>query len=91
MLKVQQRITWLSRIRPNVLTETTAELGFTLMLAIARRIVEAEKYVEAIHGKAGVLILVGKIYKFNYWNYGTGDIGKAFARRLQGFNIKYIL
>lgn len=32
---------------PNVLTETTAELGFTLMLAIARRIVEAEKYVEA--------------------------------------------
>ena len=32
---------------PNVLTETTAELGFTLMLATARRIVEAEKYVEA--------------------------------------------
>ena len=45
MLKVQQRTTWLLRI-PNVLTETTAELGFTL-LATARRIVEAEKYVEA--------------------------------------------
>lgn len=41
---------------PNVLTETTAELGFTLMLAIARRIVEAEKYVEADACKAGVLI-----------------------------------
>ena len=31
---------------PEVLTETTAELGFTLMLATARRIVEAEKYVQ---------------------------------------------
>jgi len=28
---------------PDVLTETTAELGFTLMLSVARRIVEAEK------------------------------------------------
>ena len=31
---------------PQVLTETTAELGFTLMLTVARRIVEAEKYVQ---------------------------------------------
>ncbi len=59
MLKVvQQRITWLSRIT-NVLTETTAELGFTLMLAIARRIVEAEKYVEGqTMAKLGSLFIV---------------------------------
>ncbi|MDN6741630.1 MAG: D-glycerate dehydrogenase, partial [Staphylococcus equorum] len=31
---------------PGVLTETTAELGFTLMLTVARRIVEAEQYVQ---------------------------------------------
>lgn len=41
---------------PNVLTETTAELGFTLMLATARRIVEAEKYVEADAWQSWVLI-----------------------------------
>ncbi|MRE70780.1 D-glycerate dehydrogenase, partial [Escherichia coli] len=31
---------------PDVLTETTAELGFTLMLTAARRIVEAVEYVK---------------------------------------------
>lgn len=46
---------------PNVLTETTAELGFTLMLAIARRIVEAEKYVEADAWQSwGPYLLSGK-------------------------------
>jgi lactate dehydrogenase-like 2-hydroxyacid dehydrogenase len=46
---------------PNVLTETTAELGFTLMLATARRIVEAEKYVEADAWQSwGPYLLSGK-------------------------------
>ncbi|MBA9941801.1 D-glycerate dehydrogenase, partial [Ralstonia insidiosa] len=31
---------------PHVLTETTAELGFTLMLTVARRIIEATSYIQ---------------------------------------------
>ena len=42
---------------PNVLTETTAELGFTL-LATARRIVEAEKYRSRCMAKLGSLFII---------------------------------
>ena len=38
---------------PHVLTETTAELGFTLMLTVARRIIEAATYVQEGQWKAG--------------------------------------
>ncbi|SUK38155.1 Glyoxylate reductase / Glyoxylate reductase / Hydroxypyruvate reductase [Staphylococcus aureus] len=78
---------------PNVLTETTAELGFTLMLAIARRIVEAEKYVEADAWQSwGPYLLSGKdVFNSTIGIYGMGDIGKAFARRLQGFNTKFFI
>lgn len=41
---------------PHVLTETTAELGFALMMATSRRIVEAENMYKMANGKAGALI-----------------------------------
>ena len=64
---------------PNVLTETTAELGFTLMLAIARRIVEAEKYVEADAWQSwGPYLLSGKdVFNSTIGIYGMGDICTA--------------
>lgn len=73
---------------PQVLTETTAELGFTLMLTVARRIVEAEKYVQDGEWKSwGPYLLSGKdVHGSTVGIYGMGDIGKSFARRLQGFN-----
>ncbi|MCE4962934.1 D-glycerate dehydrogenase [Staphylococcus haemolyticus] len=73
---------------PRVLTETTAELGFTLMLTVARRIVEAEKYVQDGEWKSwGPYLLSGKdVHGSTVGIYGMGDIGKSFARRLQGFN-----
>lgn len=73
---------------PGVLTETTAELGFTLMLAVARRIVEAETYVQNGEWQSwGPYLFAGKdLYQANVGIYGMGDIGKAFARRLKGFN-----
>ena len=43
---------------PQVLTETTAELGFTLMLTVARRIVQAEKYVQDGMEKLGTILIV---------------------------------
>lgn len=73
---------------PGVLTETTAELGFTLMLAVARRVVEAETYVQNGEWQSwGPYLFAGKdLYQGNVGIYGMGDIGKAFARRLKGFN-----
>lgn len=73
---------------PEVLTETTAELGFTLMLTTARRIVEAEKYVQEGQWKSwGPYLLSGKdVYGSTVGIFGMGDIGKAFAKRLKGFN-----
>lgn len=73
---------------PGVLTETTAELGFTLMLTVARRIVEAEQYVQRGEWQSwGPYLLAGKdLYNAKVGIYGMGDIGKSFARRLKGFN-----
>lgn len=73
---------------PGVLTETTAELGFTLMMTVARRIVEAEQYVQRGEWQSwGPYLLAGKdLYNAKVGIYGMGDIGKAFARRLKGFN-----
>jgi len=73
---------------PGVLTETTAELGFTLMLTVARRIVEAEKYVQNGEWQSwGPYLFAGKdLNNANVGIYGMGEIGKAFARRLKGFN-----
>ncbi|GGG88639.1 D-glycerate dehydrogenase [Staphylococcus pragensis] len=73
---------------PDVLTETTAELGFTLMLTVARRIIEAEHYVQEGNWKSwGPYLLSGKdVHGSTVGIYGMGEIGKSFARRLQGFN-----
>ncbi|MGV3243509.1 2-hydroxyacid dehydrogenase [Staphylococcus sp. 11261D007BR] len=73
---------------PHVLTETTAELGFSLMLAISRRIVEAEKYVQEGQWESwGPYLLAGKdVYRSKVGIFGMGEIGRAFARRLKGFN-----
>ncbi|MBI5971890.1 2-hydroxyacid dehydrogenase [Staphylococcus caledonicus] len=73
---------------PNVLTETTAELGFTLMLTVARRIIEAQQYVQNSQWKSwGPYLLSGKdVHGSTVGIYGMGDIGRSFARRLQGFN-----
>ncbi|MEB8068387.1 2-hydroxyacid dehydrogenase [Mammaliicoccus fleurettii] len=77
---------------PEVLTETTAELGFTLMLTAARRIVEAVEYVENGEWKSwGPYLLAGKdVHGSTVGIYGMGAIGEAFARRLKGFNCKVI-
>lgn len=77
---------------PDVLTETTAELGLTLMLTTARRIVEAARYVQEGNWKSwGPYLLAGKdVYGSVVGIYGMGSIGEALARRLQGFNCKIL-
>lgn len=77
---------------PEVLTETTAELGFTLMLTVARRIVESEKFVQEGQWKSwGPYLLSGKdVHGSTVGIFGMGSIGKAFARRLKGFNVNVL-
>jgi glyoxylate reductase len=77
---------------PDVLTEATADLTFALILAVARRVVEGDRYVRAgnwkhwlwnylwgteMHGKALGL-------------YGFGRIAQATARRARGFSMRVL-
>jgi glyoxylate reductase len=74
---------------PDVLTETTAELAFALMLAVARRLVEADAYVRA--GRWGPwlpdLLLGHDLYGATLGIVGYGRIGQAVARRARGFDM----
>lgn len=78
---------------PGVLTETTADLTWALLMAIARRIVEADRYVRegkwkiAWHPK----MLLGKdVYGATLGIIGAGRIGSAVARRAKGFNMRIL-
>lgn len=72
---------------PGVLTETTADLTLALLLASARRIVEAADFARA--GKWQTwrpMELTGMdVYRSTVGIIGLGRIGKAVARRLRGF------
>jgi glyoxylate reductase len=77
---------------PDVLTETTADLAFALMLAVARRIVEGDAYVRA--GSWGEwrpdLLLGHDLHGSTLGIVGYGRIGKAVARRARGFGMTVI-
>jgi gluconate 2-dehydrogenase len=77
---------------PDVLTETTADFGWALLMATARRISESERYVR--HGQwkgwafdqfTGV-----DLHSTTLGILGMGRIGGAIARRAGGFNMKVI-
>lgn len=77
---------------PGVLTDTTAELGFALLMAAARRVVEADRYTR--EGKftqwTPTLFLGVDIYGKTLGILGAGRIGKAFAKRSIGFDMKIL-
>jgi len=77
---------------PDVLTETTADFAWTLLMAAARRLVEADRYVR--DGKFTqwkyMLLLGGDIHGKTLGIVGFGRIGRAMARRAQGFGMRVL-
>ncbi|MBF8437197.1 D-glycerate dehydrogenase [Halanaerobiaceae bacterium Z-7014] len=75
---------------PGVLTEATAELTWALLMAVARRVVEADKFLRAGKFKSwGPKLLMGNdIYGKKLGIIGFGDIGQAVARKAAGFNME---
>ena len=77
---------------PGVLTETTADLAFALLMAAARRIGEAERYVHEGKWKTwGPLLLLGAdVYGATIGIVGFGRIGQAMAKRARGFDMNIL-
>jgi glyoxylate reductase len=77
---------------PNVLTETTADFAFALMMAAARRLVEGDRQVREGKWKTwGPLILRGQdIHGATLGIIGLGRIGTAVAVRAKGFGMKLL-
>ena len=77
---------------PDVLTDATADFAFALMMAVARRIPEAERYVHEGNWKTwSPMILLGVELKgATLGLIGFGRIGKAVARRTKGFDMRVI-
>ena len=77
---------------PGVLTDTTADFAFTLLMAAARRIREAHEYVHASKWTTwGPLLLMGQdIHHATLGLIGLGRIGAEMARRGQGFSMRVL-
>ncbi len=77
---------------PGVLTETTADLAWALLMATARRIAESDKFMRSgkFRGWAPMLYLGNDIYGKTLGIVGFGRIGRAVARRASGFNMKVL-
>jgi glyoxylate reductase len=77
---------------PGVLSDTTADLAFALLMATARRIPEAERFLRA--GKYtgwGPLLFCGTdVHGATLGLIGAGRIGKLVAKRASGFDMKVL-
>ena len=77
---------------PDVLNETTADFGWTLMMAAARRVSESEHYLRAGLWKKWQYddFLGVDVHGSTLGVIGMGRIGQAIARRSMGFNMKVV-
>jgi glyoxylate/hydroxypyruvate/2-ketogluconate reductase len=77
---------------PGVVTEATADLCFALLMAVARRLVEADRYVHSGQWQSWQW---GNMWGTNPSGktlgiYGFGRIGQAVARRASGFSMRIL-
>ncbi len=77
---------------PGVLTDATADMAFALLFAVARRVVEGEKYVRDGKWKTWhPQLLLGKDFVgATLGIVGFGRIGSAVAKRAQGFDLRVL-
>jgi glyoxylate reductase len=78
---------------PEVLTDTTADFAWALLMTLARRVVEADKYVRTGKWKVGwhPAMLQGRdVYGATIGIVGAGRIGYAVAKRATGFSMRIL-
>jgi glyoxylate reductase len=89
---------------PSVLAETTADLAFALLLAAARRVVEGDRFVRSGAWREataepsrypsppwGLEFMLGRdLHGATLGIVGLGEIGRAVARRGQGFGMRVL-
>lgn len=78
---------------PDILTETTADLTWALIMSTARRVTEADRYVR--EGRWQVawgpdLLLGADVFGKTLGIIGMGRIGSAVARRAKGFGMRIL-
>ncbi|HET9918711.1 MAG TPA: D-glycerate dehydrogenase [Ktedonobacteraceae bacterium] len=74
---------------PGVLSDTTADLAFALLMATARRIPEAERFLRAgkYTGWGPLLFCGAEVHGSTLGLIGAGRIGKLVAKRASGFDM----
>lgn len=77
---------------PDVLTDTTADFAFALLMAAARRVVEGHRFVHSGNWKTWIIdLLVGQdIHHRTLGIFGMGRIGQGMARRAGGFSMRIL-
>ena len=77
---------------PDVLTEATADMAFSLLMATARRITESERWLRQGHWQrwAWDQFLGADIHGATLGIIGMGRIGSAIAQRSRGFSMKLL-
>jgi gluconate 2-dehydrogenase len=77
---------------PDVLTDTTADFAFALLMAAARRVVEGHHYVHSGQWRKWYIdLLVGHdVHHRTIGIFGMGRIGQAVAKRAGGFSMRVL-
>jgi lactate dehydrogenase-like 2-hydroxyacid dehydrogenase len=75
---------------PDVLTDCVADTGMALVLAVARRIVAADRFVREGRWLKGMFPLATKVGGVTMGIVGLGRIGKAVAKRAEGFGMRIV-
>ena len=77
---------------PGVLTETTADLAWALLMDVARRVSEGDRYTRAgrFKGWGPMLLMGGDVYGKTLGIIGMGRIGQAVAKRASGFDMTVV-